>query len=696
MMDPAVKSEIEAIIASSAGLLARWQKVQQKLVEVGLAWHAILTCDQLAVHPSNRGGSGVQPYEVHRKGEAIVAMGADMSMLGSAVCTELCPNISQRDAQISFNKKLVTASEGLLAWTGKERYATLSKSHTSQFMKAIMAGCRSTSSCAINGFLNQQSLTQGDEQLRKMIEQGWEWLVISWSVEQELPQLPSFASLAMNSTNSSFEAVSELELASHLTVEASKETEVNWGQISTTICSSGTVAHYAKTIGQYVKLYSGGNGFPLIHFLVTFAQTHAASVALGKEYWQAVTHTQLHQHSLMPFARLSLLCANLAAPAEKVVDGFARLLFKGDVERLKSKKCAGQLQELEDLLEKCWQDSMDMEGYVKARIFGKLCVRSCLAILGRGKQGPEHKGLTLQQCKDLFYDNKRKNDAQRLQAEPKAEPQSAPKDSKPVTLQQSKDPMFLAEFKVALQVGTFYVHKDYEGKVWKLVSKGANSCELSYQDLVTGKESKLEIPAGDIASKLKQTKAKAPKLVSPPVLANAFLNVTADQENQKASIYMQLMDAYESLDTDENFIKVIQQPGKGYTMYAACNIQKHDLVLIPCTDQVSKILMEKPKAKEFGCIQVKGGEVYVLPPKVLKEGEHGWEGTFCPFFVCKNTSSSQGNMQEATIKHKELQIKALQNLKAIAKDEEICIYVAPEQDPNKSHQSNPSKRRKQA
>ena len=204
-----------------------------------------------------------------------------------------------------------------------------------------MAGCRSTSSCAIsNGFLNQQSLTQGDEQLRKMIETAWQWIVISWSVEQELPQLPSFASLAMNSTNSCFEAVSELELASHLTVEASKETEVNWDRISTTICSSGTVAHYAKTLGQYVKLYSGATGFPFIHFLVTCAQTHAASVALGKEYWQAVTPTQLHQHSLMPFARLSLLCANLAAPAEKVVDGFARLLFKGDVERLKSKKCA--------------------------------------------------------------------------------------------------------------------------------------------------------------------------------------------------------------------------------------------------------------------------------------------------------------------------------------------------------------------
>ena len=178
-----------------------------------------------------------------------------MSMLGSAICTELCPNISQRDAQISFNKKLVTASEGLLAWTGRERYATLSISHTSQVMKAIMAGCRSTSSCAIsNGFLNQQSLTQGDEQLRKMIETGWQWLVISWSVEQELPQLPSFASLAMNSTNSSFEAVSELELASHLTVEASKETEVNWDQISRTICSSGTVAHYAKTWCNWVSL----------------------------------------------------------------------------------------------------------------------------------------------------------------------------------------------------------------------------------------------------------------------------------------------------------------------------------------------------------------------------------------------------------------------------------------------------------
>ena len=693
MMDPAVKSEIEAIIASHGGLLARWQKVQQKLVEKGLAWYATLTCDQLAVHPSNRGGSGVQPYEVHRKGEAIVNNGACEALLGSSVCIELSPKVSQRDAQVTFNKNLVTASEGLLAWTSKERFATVAKSHTSQFMKAIMAGCKTTSSCGVNGILNQQSLTQRDEQLKRMIETGWDWLVISWSVEEELPQLPSFAALALNSTNSSFEAVSELELASHLTVEATRETEVNWDQISTTICNSGTVAHYAKTIGQYVKLYSGGCGFPLVHFLVNFAKTHAASVALGKEYWQAVTHTQLHQNFLMPFARLSLLCANLAAPEEKVVDGYARLLFKGDVERMKSKKFAGHLLELEELFQKCWKDCMDLEEYVKARIFGKLCVRACLASLGKGKQGPEHKELTLQQCKDLFYENKRKNDAQRLQAEPKAEPPGTPKGNKPVSLQQSKDPMFIAELKVPLLVGTFYVHKDYEGKVWTLVSKGLDSCELSYQDLVTGHEKKLEIPAGDIVSKLKQTKVKAPKLVSPSVLANGFLNVNAELECQKASIYMQLLDAYQTLDTDENFIKVIYQPGKGYTMYAACNMKKHALVLIPCTDQVSKIVMEKPKAKEFGSIQLKGSEVYVLPPKILKEGEHGWEGAFCPFFVCKNTSA-EGNMQETTIKHKELQIKALQNFKAIAKNEEICIYAAPEDDLNKSHQSNPSKKRK--
>ena len=105
--------------------------------------------------------------------------------------------------------------------------------------------------------------------------------------------------------------------------------------------------------------------------------------------------------------------------------------------------------------------------------------------------------------------------------------------------------------------------------------------------------------------------------------------------------------------------------------------------------------MEKPKAKEFASIQFPGGEVYVLPPKILKEGEHGWKGAFCPFFVCKNTSA-EGNMQEASIKHKELQIKALQNFKALAKNEEICIYAAPQDDPNKSHKPHPSKRRKQA
>ena len=87
-----------------------------------------------------------------------------------------------------------------------------------------------------------------------------------------------------------------------------------------------------------------------------------------------------------------------------------------------------------------------------------------------------------------------------------------------------------------------------------------------------------------------------------------------------------------------------KQPGKGFSMYGACGIPQRQLILMPFTDQVSKLSFVQPKGKEFG----QG----ILPPKTLKEGDRGPEGSFCPFFHCK-AGSSTGNMEPTTIKYKE-------------------------------------------
>lgn len=434
-MDPALKQELEQVIASEAGLLAKWQKVQQKLRTANLAWYATLTCDQLAVHPCNRGGSGVQPLMVHKKGQEIVVNGADLSLLGASVCFELNPKPSDKMKQLDFNKQLVEASEGMLAYTAAERYGTVAKSHTSQFVKAILFGCKTNTALAVDGALCKETLIRKDEQLAVMVEKGWQWLIVSSVVEEALPNLPSLATLACNSTNSSFEACGELELMSHLTMEAKRSGhKMDWDAMSQAICTGGPVASYSKVIGKFVQLYSGGEDYPLVHFLVAFAKHYTAALSFGQEYMCSVVNTQLQQNMLMPFTRLSLLCANLAAPSNKVVDGFARLLTKQDVEKLKGKKIAPEVLQLEALLEQAWKDCQGQDHMFTVKIFGKLCVRSVLAVLGRSKQGPENKDMTLEESKTRFYKEFSDKDLHRLKAEAKVEAAAAaPKDNKPVT-----------------------------------------------------------------------------------------------------------------------------------------------------------------------------------------------------------------------------------------------------------------------
>lgn len=120
MLTPSVQADLGKILASDLGQLAKWQKIQKKLLDSDLAWYTVLSCDQLAVHPCNRGGSGVQPFEVHKKGEMIVKNGADLGLLASSVCFELSPAEAKRQEQMHFNQALVNASgSASLLWQGK-------------------------------------------------------------------------------------------------------------------------------------------------------------------------------------------------------------------------------------------------------------------------------------------------------------------------------------------------------------------------------------------------------------------------------------------------------------------------------------------------------------------------------------------------------------------------------------------------
>lgn len=123
-------------------------------------------------------------------------------------------------------------------------------------------------------------------------------------------------------------------------------------------------------------------------------------------------------------------------------------------------------------------------------------------------------------------------------------------------MEESKNPMFNAELKVTLQLGGWYIHKDHEGLLWRLTEKKDHSCKLTHEDPVTGASQALEVAAGDIIGKLKISKAKPPKLWPSADLSKSFLNVTAEEEHRKASIYLLLWEAYHSKAARERLLYV--------------------------------------------------------------------------------------------------------------------------------------------
>ena len=102
--------------------------MEKVLLDCGLAYTWVATPDLFLVHPLNKGGTGTNPYSMHKKGATILAAGADMSQLGGSVAFELAVDEVLRKQQLLFNQSMANKASNLLPQpSGKERYLTCSK-----------------------------------------------------------------------------------------------------------------------------------------------------------------------------------------------------------------------------------------------------------------------------------------------------------------------------------------------------------------------------------------------------------------------------------------------------------------------------------------------------------------------------------------------------------------------------------------
>ena len=258
-----------------------------------MAYHTVAKAEAFVVHERNRAGTLINPYAMHSKGLQIYQAGADMSLLQS-VRIELNPDSLKKEAQVKKFKELCMTSEVMPKVSGAERYARLSSSHTSQFIKAILQ-CTpapedelADSTGHLGGHLHNNST---DREFVTMIQKGWTWLVLPHYVEEAHPELPDLIQKALNASNSIYATQSEMELACSImnfVVEQGGKID-DWEQLSFDLCEG---PHFKKngmykTIAKFVRLFSGpGSGLCIVCFFCNIASKIFAFTCISTSFWR--------------------------------------------------------------------------------------------------------------------------------------------------------------------------------------------------------------------------------------------------------------------------------------------------------------------------------------------------------------------------------------------------------------------------
>ena len=125
------KSQIEEVLGQDDPITTRAEKIFAILEENKMLYRLKLQPAQLLAHPQNRSGGLLNVADMHAKGAAMHSIGFSFKKLSESVAFEI-PNESLNE----LNSNMVAKP------SGSERYASISTSHTTAFLKSVQQGCK--------------------------------------------------------------------------------------------------------------------------------------------------------------------------------------------------------------------------------------------------------------------------------------------------------------------------------------------------------------------------------------------------------------------------------------------------------------------------------------------------------------------------------------------------------------------------
>ncbi|CAE7736291.1 unnamed protein product [Symbiodinium sp. CCMP2592] len=527
----------------------------------------------------------------------------------SAVAFCMSSNAVKRDKQLAANRKCCSQAKGVMPEVvGDELFLTVGSSHSTCYLKSMKQGL----------VKNASSFMKKGQPVERCLSQGWPWLILADTLEDQFPSLPLLYSSVLNSNNSVCVASTESECLATIS-NCLKLGKTVAEATAATMQGEPACKEYLETVAFFAQKYTGGDEMPLVDFLVCTAwnlrgKLYGQSIRLGQEFTQLITYFDFKlEANLAP-------CFRVASP--KVQDQFAKLLVKADLDRIKSKS-KPELLEAERLLKDAWVATQnaplkDGERYTPEAKFGR-----------ENKEWNSLEEINQALATELLGPKGTSSSAA-----PTASPSKVANllEASPSTVAMMQHPH--------LEVGGLYQHSDYGSQVFQLLELNDTSAKFEHRPLMQDAWT-VAIALSDDLKQWKKTKKAIVQVVDQAAWSKYLVenNSAAGEAIDMQRMQILLYDTFVNLPEVDGFSFVSPPTG----LCATINIPKGKLKLIAYGDL--KRDDGKPGHKVSG---------YALsPPKAVGDMDNVTAtSVLVPFWYVKPSMDAEAvNMQLTNAKH---------------------------------------------
>ena len=328
----------------------------------GLVTKMRMHSQYIGVHPRNRYGKGIVPNRVHSLLEGISSEGWSDKELDEPWASEMPPAGHDRETEFkNYNNDMTQQSAGLLPAYAEDgaqiKAVSVMCGHTSQTLRLVHHGVESTISSLTeeDGKLLLRKLREKDPEYADAVEQGLEWNIIRWQVEDAFPFIMDLVQEAGNASQALAQCESRAEIMLKLHASAVrlfadpknlKDVDRTWLRVQAeALRGKPNFADEVLDLLKFVRSLSGGLESPTYLLALRDFQRSLKQSATVKG-WLYANLAEVSVGGVFANAPdFRLACIKAALATDKVFpNGDQRLLTTADVTALKDRLAPLALQ----------------------------------------------------------------------------------------------------------------------------------------------------------------------------------------------------------------------------------------------------------------------------------------------------------------------------------------------------------------